>query len=296
MSYRLEDLDATGYIKTFLLDYLSEAAIGALEATIQPYVAIELEPVEHGDLLWWQSRLGGKPYLPQGMAYPTIRQKPAVFLAQINLAEVPLDDLLELSSLPRAGILQFYVEDSQSWGGNFDPGLTQDGYCILYFAEVDRCPENRMTDFSSIKTQMPDLIGTCHRLSFHQKLAPIALDDIHFPDRMVDPSLYEEALEQLKREAESNDDSVLTAIFNLLKGNEHRLGGYPCFYLDDPRSNVAEPEEQYIQLLQIKPELLSDDRDTPAYWVAEIHFFMQRAAMRQFDTSKIAYHVQFNEY
>lgn len=55
----------------------------------------------------WQSKLGGCPCLEDIGQYPIGENgKPMMFIAQINLGEMP-----PLQDFPQEGLLQFYVED-----------------------------------------------------------------------------------------------------------------------------------------------------------------------------------------
>ena len=60
----------------------------------------------------WKSKLGGCPYLENVNEYPMDGTgQPMMFLAQINLEEMP-----PLPDLPTKGILQFYVTDDDVYG------------------------------------------------------------------------------------------------------------------------------------------------------------------------------------
>lgn len=138
-------------------------------------------------------------------------------------------------------------------------------------------------------------IENCHTLSFSKQLAPIAPEDDEFPSQIVDPSDYDRALEELAKEAEANDDNPeLASLLNVLMGAEHRLGGYPGFchpgyFHTDPRPFTEDLEESHILLLQIKPELINDDRWSPESTVAEIQFYISPSELRQLDFSNVFY-------
>ena len=60
----------------------------------------------------WESKLGGCPYLEDIEQYPKGTDGgPMMFLAQINLAEMP-----PLPEFPHEGLLQFYVENDGCYG------------------------------------------------------------------------------------------------------------------------------------------------------------------------------------
>lgn len=65
----------------------------------------------------WESKLGGCPYLRSKEDYPIGENgKPMLFMAQINLEEVP-----PVSILPDHGLLQFFVSQDDAYGVYADP-------------------------------------------------------------------------------------------------------------------------------------------------------------------------------
>lgn len=64
------------------------------------------------------SKIGGRPSVPAGFAWPKWNGTSLAFLAQLDLAEVPGDGVLQ--GLPSSGRLYFFYDQQQStWG--FDP-------------------------------------------------------------------------------------------------------------------------------------------------------------------------------
>ena len=67
----------------------------------------------------WNSKVGGVPYLPTGMAYPVdANGEKLQFLAQINFEEMPT-----LAGYPSQGILAFYIGSDDLCGLDFDDAL-----------------------------------------------------------------------------------------------------------------------------------------------------------------------------
>jgi Domain of unknown function (DUF1963) len=76
------------------------------------------------------NRLGGKPNLPKGFNWPTWREQPLAFVAQLDLATLP--QLPELP-LPRTGSLSFFYEGGENaWG--FSPDHAGSSV-VLYMQE-----------------------------------------------------------------------------------------------------------------------------------------------------------------
>ena len=80
----------------------------------------------------WESKLGGCPYLEDIGQYPMGEDgSPMMFLAQINLGEMP-----PLPDFPQEGLLQFYVENDDCYG--------LDSVCVVRYIPKyigTECPE-----------------------------------------------------------------------------------------------------------------------------------------------------------
>jgi uncharacterized protein YwqG len=92
----------------------------------------------------WESKVGGQPYLPKGMPWPTAPDGRALFfLAQINFAETPA-----LEPFPKKGIVQFFINDDDLYGMDFDDGENPDTFRVLFHAEVKE-------DATQLQTKSP---------------------------------------------------------------------------------------------------------------------------------------------
>lgn len=85
---------------------------------VRPTIHIHRTPIEQMDLVANESRLGGSPHLPPGMAWPMWRGHPLGFLASFRLSDLAPFDLERM--LPPHGLLYFwYALGDGPWG--FDP-------------------------------------------------------------------------------------------------------------------------------------------------------------------------------
>lgn len=113
-------------------------------ATIKPVINIDLSKSDK--LTIYSSKFGGKPYLPKEMDYPTKSDStPLVLLAQINLADVAVND-----QLPKQGMLSFFIAGDDLYGLDFDNRLNQDGFRVLYFENIITDESQVWQDFSEI--------------------------------------------------------------------------------------------------------------------------------------------------
>ena len=101
------------------------------------------------------SKLGGLPDLPPRLAWPKWKTGHLTFVAQVNLAELPANELL-----PRVGMLSFFYDREQSaWG--FDP-KHKEGFRLWHFPEVSQL----------VRTTEPEPSGfSCAQFSFEPFLS-----------------------------------------------------------------------------------------------------------------------------
>ncbi len=98
--------------------------------TKMPFIRATAQPSRNTKL--WESKVGGQPYLPKNAAWPCAPDgKELFFLAQINFAEVP-----QLAPFPTSGIVQFFINNDDLYGMDFDDGENPDTFRVLFHADV----------------------------------------------------------------------------------------------------------------------------------------------------------------
>jgi len=83
-----------------------------LAALARPAIHALAEPTEY-EIPLGASRIGGLPDMPKSLAWPMWEKLPHMFVAQINLAELP--DIAERHLLPRIGHLYFFYEPEKGY-------------------------------------------------------------------------------------------------------------------------------------------------------------------------------------
>lgn len=76
------------------------------------------------------SSIGGHPYLPMGEKWPTVGGRPALFVCQINFADVP-----PLPGFPQSGLLQWFVGDNDTLGLTFDESGGRAGFATRWYPD-----------------------------------------------------------------------------------------------------------------------------------------------------------------
>ncbi|WP_036480785.1 YwqG family protein [Myxosarcina sp. GI1] len=251
-----------------------ESYRGAIEATIQPYIKIEL--TDNNNPTLWQSKFGGHPYMPQDFEYPkSYDGKYLYLLAQINFAEIP-----KIEKLPDKGILQFYLAaDLDYYGCDFEEPFKQDEFRVIYFPEVDLEINNLLTDFSFLpklesKYWLLPFQGCC-ALKFNLDSSPISPSDYQF-DFFNTHNRNNEYYEKLDE------------YWDKFNSAGHKLLGYPSFTQDDPRRDLSQ-NEPYILLLQIDSD--SNESGCEIVWGDNgiANFFIKRSQLEKLDFTEILY-------
>lgn len=300
MNYRLENLGCGDNLRSVLESEISEQEIALIESTIRPFIQIKTVERSHNLMLPWESRFGGKPYLTRDCDYPYIEGKPAQFIAQINFAEVPV-----LEDFPRQGILQFYLVDkplyewNYAWFANHEYAnlpkselLELAGAKILFFPEPSYRLEELRLDFEFLTRIDNLIIKSAHCLNFERQLAPMdesalltAIPELSANEYFAEN--YDAALQEIWQYPE--DDELMQKALDLLRGNGHRLGGYPGFLQCDPRRDIfprvfPDAEEPYDLLFRMTGQSGIELYDNNLY------FLIQRSDLQRQDFSNVLFY------
>lgn len=115
---------------------MTENAKKVLEKIVQmtSEKAVVLE-MEESKTDVFDSKIGGKPYLPMDAEYPCSTRaetagEPLVLLCQLNLEQFP-----GYCDMPPKGILQFFIAPDGVYGMS-DDRVTQDDFRVVYYEEI----------------------------------------------------------------------------------------------------------------------------------------------------------------
>ena len=93
-------------VAALLHEYGLSRIAETIGAAAQAALSITSAPGLEHELATGQSKLGGMPDLPVSVLWPTWKDQPLSFLAQINLAGLPKAGFL--NTLPASGLLSFF--------------------------------------------------------------------------------------------------------------------------------------------------------------------------------------------
>jgi uncharacterized protein YwqG len=148
------------------------------------------------------SKLGGVPDLPPDAQWPTWRGMPLAFVAQINLAEIPV--LHEPDSLPSSGLLSFFYHPDQMAVPAYDPA-SRGGWRVFYYEGQVSQLQRRPIPSMLLDMQPPLLYGhfpTCALTYVVTTTYPhplsLPIQKLHLSQ--IEVEAYWEALDTLQQE------------------------------------------------------------------------------------------------
>lgn len=220
----------------------------------------------------WESKVGGQPYLPKNMAWPKSTDgRELFFLAQINFAETP-----PLSPFPTKGILQFFINDDDLYGMDFDDGENTDNFRVLFHKEVinnESLLQSKLPATTWDEELLPHHPDECYPLQFglEEEVAPIS-----------DYRFYQHFGSDFFRQFGDEEWEVMGAFEKSVRSQGHKIGGYAYFTQDDPRT----PDDPMLLLFQ-----LDSDERMDLMWgdMGVGHFFIREKDLVALDFSRVRY-------
>ncbi len=220
----------------------------------------------------WESKVGGQPYLPKNTPWPTTPEgRELFFLAQLNFAEMP-----PLPPFPTHGIVQFYINDDDLYGMDFDDGENPDTFRVLYHAEVTpnegllQTSFPMLRDFEDLLPHHPDESYPL-KFSLEQEVAPI-----------TDYQFFEYFGQEFFRQFGEQEWDVMDEFGKSVRPQGHKIGGYAYFTQDDPRR----PDDPMLLLFQLDSDEVMD-----LMWgdMGVGHFFIREKDLAARDFSRVLY-------
>jgi uncharacterized protein YwqG len=253
----------------FSLPTVMEPFRDRLLQTKQTFVRVKSRASRNTKL--WESKVGGSPYLPKGTAYPTTPEgAPLFFLAQLNFADMPA-----LAPFPTKGIVQFYINDDDLYGMDFDDGENPDTFRVLYFPDVVKDEKVLQTTFPMLQNydMLPHHPDESYPLEFSLEEEVAGSTDYRFWQQFG-ASFFQQFGEK--------EWDVMDEFGKAVRPQGHKVGGYAYFTQDDPRR----AEDPMLLLFQ-----LDSDEGMDLMWgdMGVGHFFIREKDLIAGDFSRVLY-------
>jgi uncharacterized protein YwqG len=253
----------------FKLPAAMEPFRAQLQQTAQSFIRVKALATRNTKA--WESKVGGAPYLPTDVTYPVNAEGAnLVFLAQINFEELPA-----LAPFPAKGLLQFYINDDDLYGMDFDEGEKQENFRVLFFPEVIKNEKSLQNTSKMLRDYdlLPHHPETPHPLQFElaEEIAPST--DFRFYQHFT-PNFFQQFGEK--------EWDVMDDFGRVVRAQGHKVGGYAYFTQDDPRRK----DDPMLLLFQ-----LDSDEGMDLMWgdMGVGHFFIREKDLKAADFSKVLY-------
>jgi len=251
-----------------------EVILEELKPTIEKFtttcigISTKLDP----DLKLENSKFGGLPYFPVGQELPKdTNGKTMRLLAQLNFSEIP-----KFTNYPAEGLLQFFIEEEEIYGLDYDQPTSQKGWRVLFFENIDFEPRTDVAEVYATKWEESPLL-----------VEPLALTFAFSKDYPTYPSLeYYRDIQPLFEQVEKGDYEDFLSDIYMDQGlsDGHKIGGFPYY----TQNEIRELRNQFLdyQLL-----FQMDSEDDKIMWgdVGVANFFIKKEDLIKRDFSKVLY-------
>lgn len=228
-----------------------DKVLAKVDELIPPVETVRLK-LTRAETTVFDSKMGGVPYLPKGMEYPTVRKgehagKPLYFLAQLNFGKLP-----KIEGFPTGGILQFFAgcdyDEDYSIGSDYDDRCNQNEFRVIYHESVTAdenalCAAEDMPEFEEEEPYFPvkgELLLTAEK----PEKVPVTSSDIHFEGAFVKAYNAASGTEfgsiWGKDGIFDADEDFCNAAFEARNLQGTRIGGFPFFMQGEPRERYPD--------------------------------------------------------
>lgn len=271
--------------------------LAKVDEIIPPVETVRLR-VSRNRTTVFDSKMGGVPYFPKGMEYPTVRGgehagKPLYFLAQLNFARLP-----KIAGFPTDGILQFFAgfdyDEDYMLGMNYDDRCNQNAFRVIYHENVINdvtklYSAEDMPEFEELDPYFP-VKGELLLTADEPEKVSVTSSDNRFEGAFI--AAYNEicgtGFESLWGSGGlyDADADFCNAVFEACNFQGTCIGGYPSFAQGDPRGNYP---DHTMLLFQSDSEW--DGADYCVSWgdVGVANFFITPEDLAKRDFGKVLY-------
>lgn len=296
--------------KTFQQETLDKLAplLKMLDENCPPQPHLALTPVRVQSASVFASKLGGVPYLPKDMEYPTVLEgfsagKPLKLLAQLNFSELP-----HLDGFPGKGILQFFAgcDGDDVYGVDFDDNFYQNGFRVIYHETIieDTTKLLSAEEMPEFSDEDYPFAGEFLLRAGECRLSPAAPTDYRFGEAAAAcyNALFDDNVTGMwaVRDGQKGicqvDKALYEALYEVRSASGTGIGGFPFFMQDDPRGCDADSQDCGILLFQLDSEFdIADEngvkgRDEIIWGDSGVaNFFINAEDLARCDFSRVLY-------
>lgn len=271
-----------------------DKVLAKVDEKIPPVETVRLK-LSRGETTVFDSKMGGVPYFPKGMKYPTVRGgkhagKPLYFIAQLNFGTLP-----RIEGFPTEGILQFFAgfdNDEDYTLGSGDDVCCQNGFRVIYHEKIINdglFASSDMPEFEELDPMCP-VNGELLLTADEPERVSVTSCDCRFEDAFV--AAYNKvcgtSFESIWGKGGLYDANAdfCNAVFEARNLQGTRIGGYPFFMQGDPRGHYP---DHSVLLFQSDSEWETEDYCVCWGDVGAAKFFITPGDLARRDFSNVLY-------
>ena len=195
----------------------------------------------------FDNKIGGIPYFPKDMEYPTFENKPLVLLAQLNF-----NTFKSIPNFPDKGIMQIYIADDDCYGIDWNDNTSNTSFRVIYHEDI-------ITDTDKLIDTLPYELNDYMLFTEEYKLIPNEPSVMYatpyvegFDD--IFTKTYNELFDEPIKDIFQLDNELLDSLYERNERTFIWIGGYPVFTQEDPRR-----DDEYSILLFESDSYTKDD-------------------------------------
>ncbi len=244
------------------------------------------------------SKFGGTPYWDTDKEYPCAASgQRLLLLAQFNLDKINEEGLNAGGRLPKSGMLQFFIEDSEVYGMDFEDATSQKNFRVVYHpvirydilkTDMEFFNELSETAGNTAGADSTPLSGE-YAVRLEVKRAFMGTSDYRFNQIFTQiANEYGFVFENPDSGVNSLSDEEWQFIDDEMKSEGHWLLGYPFFTQADPR---REQKYEWFDVLLFQMDSDYEGETYRILWgdVGVGNFFINSGALEEGDFGRILY-------
>ncbi|MDE6728097.1 MAG: DUF1963 domain-containing protein, partial [Oscillospiraceae bacterium] len=284
--------------------------LAKLDELCPPKPMIRLKPCR-AETIVFDSKMGGIPYFPKNMEYPTVREgsdkgKPLYLLAQLNFGTLP-----KIEGFPGEGILQIFAgydhyDDDDMFGMDYNDRMNQNEFRVIFHEKVITDINDLMTAADLPRFWNEDKRNYPFKGEFELIVEETMLCSVSYDEK----KLYNKAISEAYSAVFGGEidgvwsrgevkglyqtDRKLDNVMNTVSDYECKgthIGGYPIFVGDDPRSKEG-LDGHSVLLFQSYAHNVGENGEDEINWGGNggvAHFFITPDDLARRDFSKVFY-------
>lgn len=281
------------------MDILPEAQekLGRVLAKVNemiPPVETVLLKLSRGETKAFDSKMGGVPYFPKTMEYPTVREGvykglPLRLLAQLNFGSLP-----NIEGFPAEGILQFFAFPDDRYGADLNSPCNQNSFRVIYHEQIITDTAALIDSVPAFEIDKEHFPFTGEFLLTAEPLEKMAATLGDFRGEKAIAKAYGELFGgDIKSffDIMDVDPDFTDAVFDNCCDSGTRIGGYPFFTPDDPRGYQNEFDGHTVLLFQSDIDSGGEGWKNQVCWVnmGVANFFSTPGDLAKRDFSNVIY-------